>query len=234
MSIRSNHEVKTSRRIAMVWVIIAMAAALLVGVVGKIFLLPTTFDSQSAAEAVFIVSMQKIFPTFIAGFFLCAILAASMSTADSQLLVASSAFSKDVYKAVLRKDASDKETLLVSRLTVVAITIIAIFLAMDPNSSIFDVVSYAWAGFGGATFGPVILASLFWRRASRNGAVAAMLGGGITVVVWKQLSGGIFDVYELLPGFIIASLCMVVFSLLEKHPDEEVFKEFDAFIATED
>ena len=233
MSIRSNHEVKTSRRIAMVWVVIAMAAALLVGVVGKIFLQPTTFDSQSAAEAVFIVSMQKIFPTFIAGFFLCAILAASMSTADSQLLVASSAFSKDVYKAVLRKDASDKETLLVSRLTVVAITIIAIFLAMDPNSSIFDVVSYAWAGFG-ATFGPVILASLFWRRASRNGAVAAMLGGGITVVVWKQLSGGIFAVYEFLPGFIIASLCMVVFSLLEKHPDEEVFKEFDAFMATED
>jgi sodium/proline symporter len=156
-----------------------------------------------------------------------------MSTADSQLLVASSAFSKDVYKAVLRKDASDKETLLVSRITVVAITIIAIFLALDPNSSIFDVVSYAWAGFG-ATFGPVILASLFWRRASRNGAVAAMLGGGITVVVWKQLSGGLFDVYELLPGFIIASLCMVIFSLLEKHPDEEVFKEFDAFMAIED
>jgi sodium/proline symporter len=233
MSIRSNNEVKTSRRIAMVWVIIAMAAALLVGVVGKIFLLPVAYGSQSAAEAVFIASMQKIFPTFIAGFFLCAILAASMSTADSQLLVASSAFSKDVYKAVLRKDASDKETLLVSRITVVAITIIAIFLALDPNSSIFDVVSYAWAGFG-ATFGPVILASLFWRRASRNGAVAAMLSGGITVVVWKQLSGGLFDVYELLPGFIIASLCMVIFSLLEKHPDEEVFKEFDAFMAIED
>ncbi len=233
MSIRSNHEVKTSRRIAMVWVTIAMAAALLVGVVGKVFLLPLTYDSQSAAEAVFIASMQKIFPTFIAGFFLCAILAASMSTSDSQLLVASSAFSKDVYKAVLRKDASDKETLLVSRITVVVITIIAILLAMDPTSSIFDVVSYAWAGFG-ATFGPVILAALFWRRASRNGAIGAMIGGGLTVVIWKQLSGGIFDVYELLPGFIVGALCMVIFSLLEKHPDQKVFDEFDAFMAMED
>ncbi|NCC65659.1 MAG: sodium:proline symporter, partial [Spirochaetia bacterium] len=152
---------------------------------------------------------------------------------DSQLLVASSAFSKDVYKALIRKNASDKETLLVSRLTVVAITIIAIFLAMDPNSSIFDIVSYAWAGFG-ATFGPVIIAALFWRRSSRNGAVAAMIGGLLTVIGWKQLSGGVFDVYELLPGFIIASICMVVFSLLEKHPDESVFKDFDVFIAIED
>ncbi|MEA4861190.1 MAG: sodium/proline symporter, partial [Sphaerochaeta sp.] len=233
MSIRSNSEVKTSRRIAMVWVTIAMAAALLVGVVGKIFLLPLEYASQSAAEAVFIASMQKIFPTFIAGFFLCAILAASMSTADSQLLVASSAFSKDVYKAILRKDASDKETLLVSRITVVVITIIAIFLAMDPNSSIFDVVSYAWAGFG-ATFGPVILASLFWRKATRNGAVAAMVGGFLTVIIWKQLSGGLFDVYELLPGFIIASILMIVFSLLEKEPDPVMLADFDAYTAIED
>ncbi|MFA6731326.1 MAG: sodium:proline symporter, partial [Sphaerochaeta sp.] len=207
--------------------------ALLVGVVGKIFLLPLEYASQSAAESVFIASMQKIFPTFIAGFFLCAILAASMSTADSQLLVASSAFSKDVYKAILRKDASDKETLLVSRITVVVITIIAIFLAMDPNSSIFDVVSYAWAGFG-ATFGPVILASLFWRKATKNGAVAAMVGGFLTVIIWKQLSGGLFDVYELLPGFIIASILMIVFSLLDKHPDPEMLEEFDAFVAIED
>ncbi len=233
MSIRSNAEVKTSRRIAMVWVTIAMAAALLVGVVGKLFLLPMSFDSQSAAEAVFIASMQKIFPTFIAGFFLCAILAASMSTADSQLLVASSAFSKDVYKALLRKDASDKETLLVSRITVIVITIIAIFLAMDPNSSIFDVVSYAWAGFG-ATFGPVIIAALFWRRATRNGAIAAMVGGGATVIIWKQLSGGLFDVYELLPGFILASLLMILFSLLDKHPDKAMLAEFDAYMAIED
>ncbi len=233
MSIRSNAEVKTSRRIAMVWVTLAMAAALLVGVVGKIFLLPLEYASQSAAESVFIASMQKIFPTFIAGFFLCAILAASMSTADSQLLVASSAFSKDVYKALLRKDASDKETLLVSRITVVVITIIAIFLAMDPNSSIFDVVSYAWAGFG-ATFGPVILASLFWRKATKNGAIAAMVGGFLTVIIWKQLSGGLFDVYELLPGFIIASILMIVFSLLDKHPDPQMLEEFDAFVAIED
>jgi sodium/proline symporter len=133
----------------------------------------------------------------------------------------------------LRKDASDKETLAVSRLTVLVITVIAIFLAMDPSSSIFDIVSYAWAGFG-ATFGPVILASLFWRKSSRNGAIAAMVGGFVTVVLWKQLSGGIFDIYELLPGFIVASLCMIVFSLLEKHPDKEMLSEFDKFQALED
>lgn len=233
MSIRSNDEVKTSRRIAMVWVSLAMGAALVVGVVGKIFLLPMVYESQGAAESVFIASMQQIFPTFIAGIFLCAILAASMSTADSQLLVASSAFSKDVYKAILRKDASDKETLLVSRLTVLAVSLIAIFLAMDPQSSIFEIVSYAWAGFG-ATFGPVVIASLFWRRATRNGAVAAMIGGGITVIVWKQLSGGIFNVYELLPGFIIASILMVVFSLLEKNPNPAMFAEFDNYQNLED
>ena len=233
MSIRSNDEVKTSRRIAMVWVTVAMAAALIVGVIGKVFLLPMVYESQGAAETVFIASMQKIFPTFIAGIFLCAILAASMSTSDSQLLVAASAFSKDVYKAFIRKDASDKETLAVSRITVLVIAVIAIFLAMDPSSSIFDIVSYAWAGFG-ATFGPVILASLFWRKASKNGAVAAMVGGFCTVVLWKQLSGGIFDIYELLPGFIVASVLMIVFSLLDKHPDQEMIAEFDRFQALVD
>ena len=104
---------------------------------------------------------------------------------------------------------------------------------MDPTSSIFDIVSYAWAGFG-ATFGPVIIASLFWRRATRNGAVAAMVGGGLTVVIWKQLSGGLFDVYELLPGFIIASALMVVFSLLEKNPDPKMVAEFDKYLQIED
>ncbi|MPM94740.1 Osmoregulated proline transporter OpuE [bioreactor metagenome] len=123
--------------------------------------------------------------------------------------------------------------MLVSRVTVIVITIIAIFLAMDPNSSIFDVVSYAWAGFG-ATFGPVIIAALFWRRATRNGAIAAMVGGGATVIIWKQLSGGLFDVYELLPGFILASLLMIVFSLLDKNPDKAMLAEFDAYMAIED
>lgn len=233
MSIRSNVEVKLSRRIAMVWVTFAMGAALLVGVIGKVFLQPIVFDTQSAAEAVFIVSLYKIFPSLIAGIFLCAILAASMSTADSQLLVASSSFSKDIYKAFIRRKASEKETLIVSRISVVAVTIIAIFLAMDPTSSIFDVVSYAWAGFG-ATFGPVILAALFWRRATKQGAIAAMVGGGLMVIVWKQLSGGIFDVYELLPAFIFASILMVVFSMLDKHPDPKMLEEYDAFLDIED
>ncbi|MFA6845579.1 MAG: sodium/proline symporter PutP [Sphaerochaetaceae bacterium] len=227
MAIKGNNEIKTARHISMIWVTITMACALAVGVVGKL-IVPSVYPSQSAAEAVFIDSIKLLVPTFIAGLFLCAILAASMSTADSQLLVASSAFSEDIYKALFRKKASDKEILFVSRMSVVAITLIAIFLAMNPASSIFDVVSYAWAGFG-ATFGPVILAAIFWKGASRNGAVAAMTSGGLTVIIWKQLSGGIFNVYELLPGFIIASVFLVVFSLLEKHKNPEMLAEFDAF-----
>jgi sodium/proline symporter len=234
MAIRSNKEIKTSRRIAMVWVVIALIAALLMGVIGHAFLAPTTFASQAEAEKVFIISMQRLFPAFIAGIFLCGILAASMSTADSQLLVAASAFSKDVYKALLRKDASDKETLLVSRITVLTVALIAGLLAMDPTSSIFDVVSYAWAGFG-ASFGPVILLSLFWKKASREGAIAGMISGFVTVVIWKQLSGGIFDVYELLPGFIIALLVMLVIGLVRQdRQDPMVAGQFDEFLAIKD
>lgn len=233
MAIRGNNEVKLSRRIAIVWVVIAMIAALLMGVIGHAYLLPSEFTTQAAAESVFIVSMQKLFPAFIAGLFLCGIMAASMSTSDSQLLVAASAFSKDVYKAVIKKDASDKETLNVSRITVVVVAIIATFLALNPSSSIFEVVSYAWAGFG-ATFGPVILLSLFWRRSSKNGAIASMIVGFITVILFKQLSGGIFDVYELLPGFIAAVITMIVVSLIDKTRDEQMYKEFDEFILLED
>jgi sodium/proline symporter len=229
MSIKSNKDIKTARRISIVWVTISMACALAIGVVGKLIITPP-YASQSAAESVFIDSASLLFPTFIAGIFLCAILAASMSTADSQLLVASSAFSEDIYRSFFHKEASDKEVLTVSRASVVVLTIIAIFLALNPDSSVFDIVSYAWAGFG-ATFGPAILASVFWRKATKRGIVAGMVSGGITVIIWKQLSFGIFNIYELLPGFIIACLFLILFSLTDKHPDPSIQTEYDEFLS---
>lgn len=234
MAIRSNREIKVSRRIAMVWVTIAFIASLMMGIVGRIYLVSTPFATQAAAETVFIISMQKLFPAFIAGIFLCGILAASMSTSDSQLLVAASAFSKDVYKAIIKKDASDKQTLRVSRITVIVLSLIAGLMAMDPNSSIFEVVSYAWAGFG-ASFGPVIVLSLFWKGTSRDGAIWGMISGFITVVVWKALKGGIFDVYELLPAFIVATLVIIIISHIQrKHIDPKVTEEFELYLAIDE
>ncbi len=227
MSIRSNDEVKLSRRIAMVWVIIAFIGALLVGAVGKAYLLPKVL-ADGSADTVFIETILKMFPAFIAGIFLCGIMAAAMSSADSQLLVASSAFSRDVYKPFIRKNASEKETLMVSRLTVAAVGLIAFFIALNPESSIFGLVSYAWAGFG-ATFGPLILLALFWRKTTRNGALAGLIAGGVTVLVWKPLSGGIFDIYEILPGFVICLAVAVIVSLLDKSQDTEMLAEYDEY-----
>ena len=226
MGIRSNKEVALSRRIATVWVIIALIGALIVGSLGTVYL--PQILSPVAAETVFSASIQKMFPAFIAGIFLCAILAAAMSTADSQLLVASSAFSQDIYKGIIKKDASEKEVLNVSRIAVFLIAAVAFVLALDENSSIFGLVSYAWAGFG-ATFGPLILLSLFWRKATAKGAIAGLLTGGITVIVWHNLKGGIFDVYEILPAFILCLLFDIVVSLLDKNKDEQMLQEFDAY-----
>ncbi len=232
MGIRSNHEVKISRRIAICWVILALAAAVAVGIIGRAYLFPE-YLTKSAAETVFAVSIQKLFPGFIAGIFLCGMLAAAMSTADSQLLVASSAFSRDIFKGWIKKDASEKTVLNVSRITVLAVAFIGFLLARDPNSSIFSLVSYAWAGFG-ATFGPIILLALFWRGLTRNGVLAGIIAGGVTVVVWHNLKGGIFDLYEILPGFIICGLVAVIISLLNKNKDPEVLKEFDEYMKLSD
>ena len=231
MGIRSTKDIKLSRRIATVWVVIAFVATLIVGSLGTVYLKDILVNGvlePSAAETVFSVSLQKMFPVFIAGIFLCAILAAAMSTADSQLLVASSAFSQDVFKGLIKKDASEKTVLNVSRITVLVIAAIAFVLSVNPQSSIFSLVSYAWAGFG-ATFGPIILLALFWRGTTRNGAIAGLISGGITVVTWHNLKGGIFDVYEILPGFIVCLVFTVVFSLLQKNKDPEMLAEFDAY-----
>ena len=161
------------------------------------------------------------FHPLVAGILLAAILAAIMSTADSQLLVSSAALTEDFYKSLFNQDASPESLVKISRIAVVAIAIVAWLLALDPDSSVLGLVSYAWAGFG-AAFGPAIILSLFWARMNRQGCLAGILIGGITVVVWKQLSGGIFDVYEIVPGFILATISIIAVSLATPEPDQDI------------
>lgn len=234
MGIRSNKEVALSRRIATVWVVIAFIGTLIVGSLGTVYL--PEILSPSAAETVFSATIQKMFPAFIGGIFLCAILAAAMSTADSQLLVASSAFSQDIFKGLIKKDASVKEVLSISRIAVFIIAAVAFVLSLDENSSIFGLVSYAWAGFG-ATFGPLVLLALFWKGATAKGAIAGLIGGGVTVVAWHNIPATvapIFGVYEILPAFIVCLVLAVVVSLLDKNKDPEMIAEFEKFKAMED
>ena len=234
MGIRSNKEVALSRRIATVWVVIAFIGTLIVGSLGTVYL--PEILSPSAAETVFSATIQKMFPAFIGGIFLCAILAAAMSTADSQLLVASSAFSQDIFKGLIKKDATTKEVLSISRIAVFIIAAVAFVLSLDENSSIFGLVSYAWAGFG-ATFGPLILLALFWKGATAKGAIAGLIGGGVTVVAWHNIPATvapIFGVYEILPAFIVCLVLAVVVSLLDKNKNPEMIAEFEKFKAMED
>ena len=149
-----------------------------------------------------------------------------MSTSDSQLLVSASALTEDFYKSFLRKDASEKELLWVSRLTVVGVSIVAFTLALNPESSVLDLVSYAWAGFG-AAFGPTIILSLFWKRMTRLGALGGMVTGGVVVIFWNNLQGGIFQLYEIVPGFILSTIAIIVLSLLDKEPSQEILDEFE-------
>ena len=234
MGIRSNKDVALSRRIATVWVVIAFIGTLIVGSLGTVYL--PQILSPSAAETVFSATIQKMFPAFIGGLFLCAILAAAMSTADSQLLVASSAFSQDIFKGLIKKDASVKEVLSISRIAVFIIAAIAFVLSLDENSSIFGLVSYAWAGFG-ATFGPLILLALFWKGATAKGAIAGLITGGVTVVAWHNIPASvnpIFGVYEILPAFILCLIVAVVVSLCDKNKDSQMIAEFEAFKKMED
>ena len=227
MGIRSNDEIKIARRVGIIWMIIAYIGAFIIGSLGTVYLLPALLDG-STAETVFSETMLKMFPSFVAGIFLCAILAASMSTADSQLLAVASTVSLDLYKAKINKDADEKKVLLVSRITVFAVAIIAFGLCLLPNNnSIFGLVSYAWAGFG-ATFGAIIFLALFWKKCTADGASAGLLVGFITVVVWHNLHGGLFDIYEILPGFIATLVVAVLVSLVTKTKPgvEEKFVEY--------
>lgn len=226
MGIRSNAEIKISRRIAMIWVTIAFIGAVAIGAFATVFL-PEQL-SAGASESVIIKCITKIYQPFIGGIFLCAILAAAMSTADSQLLVAASAFTEDCCQTLLNKKFDANTTVRISRITVLAIAAVAFVLSLDETSSIFKLVSYAWAGFG-STFGPLVLLALFWRNATAKGAVAGIIGGAVTVIVWHNLHGGIFDVYEILPGFLVCLVLAVVISCLDKNKDPEMLAEFDKY-----
>ncbi|MBO7149387.1 MAG: sodium/proline symporter PutP [Clostridia bacterium] len=230
MAIRRPDELKRSRRIATVWVVISLAVAVFIGIVGRaVYPASDSLNTSSSAENVFIELSQNLLPPLIAGVVMAGILAATISSSDSYLLIAASAVSKNIYQGVVKKDATDKQVMLVSRIVLIAICLIGIVIAWDENSVIFKVVSFAWAGFG-ATFGPLMLFSLFWKRINQKGAIAGMLVGGVMVFVWKLLLnplGGFFAVYELLPAFILSSIAIVVVSLLTKAPDKEITDNFE-------
>ncbi len=247
MAIRKESQLKTSRRIASVWVVISLFVAVVIGIVGA-SALPELVDrsaligasdealkqATSTSETIFIaianvLGKSGVLPALVAGVILAGILAATMSTADSQLLAASSSVSQNFFKGIIHKKASDKTTMWVARGTVIVIAVIGAVIASNPNSSIFEIVSFAWAGFG-ATFGPVVLFSLFWKRTTLAGAFSGMLAGGIMVFVWKFLLkplGGLWGIYELLPAFLVACLAILAVSLLTKAPGEEIGREFD-------
>jgi sodium/proline symporter len=202
-AIRTAAAVPSARRIAVTWVAVTLAGAILVGLAGNLVLdAPLVGDDR---EKVFIVLVNLLFHPVISGILLAAILAAIMSTADSQLLVSSAAFTEDLYRNLLRPRAGGRELVAVGRLSVMVLAGIAYLVAMDPKAHVLDLVGYAWAGFG-AAFGPVLILSLYWPRMTRRGALAGVLVGGVTVVVWKQLEGGLFDLYELIPGFLLSLL----------------------------
>ena len=228
MAIRDEKELTRSRRIATVWVVISLTAAVFIGVVGRT-LYPTALTTSSEAENVFILLSTNLLPPLLAGFVMAGILAATISSSDSYLLIAASAFSKNLYQGIFRRNANDDQVLKVSRLTLLIIAVLAMVIAADEDSVIFTIVSFAWAGFG-ATFGPLMLLSLFWKRTTRAGAIAGMVSGGSMVFIWKLLIrplGGLWDIYELLPAFLISCGCIVVVSLMTPPPSEAIQAEFD-------
>ncbi len=208
MAVRSAEELVAARRIGVSWAAIGLGTATLVGLAAAALLDPALEGADS--EKAFMALAALLLHPVVAGICLAGILAAVMSTADSQLLVASSAVSEDLYRDLLRQGAGPGELLWIGRLAVIVIAIGAFVLALDPDSKVLDLVAYAWAGFG-ASFGPTILASLYWRRMSLAGAYAGILAGGFTVVTWGAASGGIFDLYELVPGFLLSALAVAVF-----------------------
>ncbi len=225
MSIRHEDEMHRAKTIGMSWMIISIIGSLAVGFFGLAYVVSHGVDLQDS-EKIFIVLSQLLFNPWIAGFLLAAILAAIMSTIDSQLLVSSSVLTRDIYHAILRKEASDFELVWVGRGTVIAIALIAWYLSTDRNSSVLALVAYAWAGFG-AAFGPLVILSLYSRNITQSGALAGMVAGSITVIVWKQLEGGLFDIYELLPGFLAAWSAILLASKIGKRASENTQTVFD-------
>ncbi|KTG23833.1 proline:sodium symporter PutP [Idiomarina sp. WRN-38] len=230
MAIRSVSDVKAARRIGISWMTVSIIGAMATGFVGIAYVAETKM-SLPDAETIFIIFSQFLFHPLIGGFLLAAILAAIMSTISSQLLVSSSSLTEDFYKAFLRKDASEKELVFVGRMSVLAVSLVAIWLAWNPENTILSLVSNAWAGFG-AAFGPVVILSLFWKRMNRHGALAGMLAGAVTVLFWiygptfggEQLSA---YVYEIVPGFILSTLAIIIFSKVTAEPEKELQDKFE-------
>lgn len=238
MAIRDEKELPTSRRIGTIWVVISMFVAIVIGLIGnaasKAGALPqltTSAESETVViQFAFLLSQNGILAALLGGLVIAGILASTMSTADSQLLTAASAVSQNLLQDCFKIKMSTKVSMLTARLTVVIISLIGVILAWDPNSSVFKIVSFAWAGFG-AAFGPVVLFALFWKRSNKWGALAGMVSGGVMVFVWKFLVrpiGGVWDLYELLPAFLVASIAIVAVSLLTAAPSKEICDEFDA------
>lgn len=221
MAIKSADHLKVSRRVAMTWVTIVLAAAILVGLTAVLALDP--LQGPDVEKAFILMSTTFLHPV-LAGICLSGILAAIMSTASAQMLVASSAFAQDIYRGLLRPESQGKELLWIGRVAVLAIAIIAFLLALDPDNTVLDLVAWAWAGFGSA-FGPAIVLSLYWPRMTRNGALAGMIVGGVTVMLWQRGEGALFDLYELIPGFILSTLTIWVVSILDRRGELEDFSQ---------
>ena len=241
MGIQDPKKLKVSRRVGSIWVTIAMGIAIFIGVLGMAMVRNGAISAVDDSERILIAMATKlssfgIIPALLAGVVMAGILACTMSTCDSQLLAASSSVSENILKGVFGLKISDKTGMRFARLTLLVISVIGVILARDPNSSVFQIVSFAWAGFGGA-FGAVVLCALFWRRANRWGALAGMVGGGAMVFIWKfavRPLGGAWDIYELLPAFLVSLILIVVVSLVTPAPSKEITDEFDKVKAIRD
>ncbi|MBQ8086737.1 MAG: sodium:proline symporter, partial [Lachnospiraceae bacterium] len=257
MAVSSEKELNKSKAIAIIWVALSLTFAVIIGIVGRAYLFPNILGqgdfAKITSENVFIEMIKELFINhfsldFIGGLFLCGILAAIMSTADSQLLVTASAVAEDMFKGIIKKDAKDSTVLAVSRLTVVAIAVIAYLIALNPDSSVMGLVSNAWAGFGSA-FGPTVLLSLYWKRINLPGAIAGIVSGAATVIIWDYIKiinavdeagnaikvtlGTHTGLYSLAIGFLISLILTIVVSLVTQKPSEEMDAEFDRMIKEE-
>lgn len=236
MAIGDKNKVKTSRRIASVWVVISMAVAIFIGFIGNKLTQLGELEALDGnnSETIIIkiaqfMSEKHVILAIIAGLVFAGILACTMSTSDSQLLAASSSMSENILKGVFNIKISEKQSMLAARAVLVVIAALGIILAWDQDSSVFRIVSFAWAGFG-ATFGPVVLTALFWKRSNKYGAIAGMIAGAVMVFVWKfgiSKLGGAFAIYELLPAFVFALAVIVIVSLLTPAPAKEIVQEFE-------
>ena len=246
MAVKNQKELNKSKGIAIIWVALSLAFAVVIGVLGRAYLYPTILGADGGStEIVFIEMIKQVFTVdirlpIVAGLFLCGILAAIMSTADSQLLVTASSMSEDIYKGIIKKDATEEKVMKISRYTVLGVAVLAYLIAWDPNSSIMGLVSNAWAGLG-AAFGPTVLMSLFWKRCNLPGAVAGIASGGLTVIIWDyipliggQTLGAVTGLYSLAIGFLISIVLIVVVSLCTKAPDASIIAEFERVASDEE